>query len=585
MKTLLLIDEPKETNILSNGPVEFFAPWAKPFKGIDQLTPPSFGPYPNPEELYKTFLKTINSAQYLADVLSDVVPSTLGISEYPKSFWKYFFCRYVILTAGFVEDTMKRLKSLPEDDYVLGRPVNTEISCPATIEVFLDTIDDPDFRRAIIDVCLKSEFSEHKRIDYYSRRGIRLRSKKRKLYPFLRGMYYFAKGCAGNIISSFVPSHGIAMGLVRHSFYDVLFYSYSGIFVPAERLFQKKIPDFEPDWDLREKITENLSPPFKEIVKFTLPLTDLEGLRDVLKISKTIVERFPENGKRLYVNPRAFTNRVLSRMAVCLLSHAGYEVVSIQHGGACHYQAQPGLIFTEGIVADAVATWGWKEWDERPKIKTNKVIPMPSIYLYRLRKSMVNKKKKWKALLAVYTEGRYPKWIYDPIWPDMAFDYFSRQKVLFNYFNQLKPSAVKLYHDDDGWEQDKWIKENFKNLTILSSGKFVKYADEAQICIVDYCSTVFVEMLARNKPFICTWSRKWFSSTPGFEQDLDKLSNVGIFYADPEDLVKQFSLIGNDIEGWWNEPERKKIVSELARKDAYCPDDTRKQWRKEFCRP
>ena len=63
------------------------------------------------------------------------------------------------------------------------------------------------------------------------------------------------------------------------------------------------------------------------------------------------------------------------------------------------------------------------------------------------------------------------------------------------------------------------------------------------------------------------------------------MSNVGIFYADPEDLVKQFSLIGNDIEGWWNEPERKKIVSELARKDAYCPDDTRKQWRKEFCRP
>ena len=57
---------------------------------------------------------------------------------------------------------------------------------------------------------------------------------------------------------------------------------------------------------------------------------------------------------------------------------------------------------------------------------------------------------------------------------------------------------------------------------------------------------------------------------------------VGIIAETPEKLAALVNTIHNDVEGWWNEPERQKVVNKICNKYAYFPKNAKEIWIKKI---
>ena len=63
---------------------------------------------------------------------------------------------------------------------------------------------------------------------------------------------------------------------------------------------------------------------------------------------------------------------------------------------------------------------------------------------------------------------------------------------------------------------------------------------------------------------------------------MEDLINVGVVVTSWYALKVGLERIYRDIDGWWNEPERKKVVSRIRKKYAYLPQNAEKMWETEI---
>jgi len=277
-------------------------------------------------------------------------------------------------------------------------------------------------------------------------------------------------------------------------------------------------------------------------------------------------------------------------MFLALLVDRGAKVSSIQHGGYMGmYESHPAVAIESCMVVDEYISSGSSRWGVREMDKyVNDPRPLPLPYLTSLKEKSLQlyseNKLKYSVTILVLTENRMLKWLYNPIFPDMAFDYFERERELFSYFNTISDVVVKTYKIDDGWGQYQWIKEKFPNIGCTCEGKFVDYALQSELVIVDYNSTGFAELLVMSVPFMATWSRRWFKGTPMFEECIDELQLAGIFFEDPHELVKVYNEVRDDVNSWWNDEKKFAVasVSERIALTASNVDQCKSVWNDEF---
>ena len=232
--------------------------------------------------------------------------------------------------------------------------------------------------------------------------------------------------------------------------------------------------------------------------------------------------------------------------------------------------------------------WGYRGKGPGDNLCNKSLKVLPSIKFSKLNEKAahyVNKNKKWKATLLLLTENRKIKWLYTPLLPDMAHDYYSRQGVLLQYFNSVIPSVAKIYPKEFGWNQKEWIERKFTNLKLSYKKKnFIDYALKSEIVIIDYNSTGFLEMVAVKKiPFMCTWNRRWFRGDDRFEEILDCMEKADIFHENPESLIntyKEITTIG--INSWWNGKSQKEAVNLMMKNYALIDKNYREIWYKEL---
>ena len=589
---LLVLDRPQDSEIIKSRDTEYFGPWAQPINLPTDLLKPTFEAYSKPESIYEAQNKALKITEDLLQKLIQVFPVLTGV-KLGERFWKILFGYHIISLAGFIVDIETRQAALPEKDYVLGLPDidNPEGFIPYSFTEIQEKIYFNDFfRQYLMGLYLKPFYKQREFIKYCDFSPKRKQNKKQELLAkILQNDYkdFLRKKCLSTLKSFGVynkvhSSHG------KYLFWDYYHLDYdtrkklTGSLLTEQVLPKiKALPFFKIDKNKRQKIKESFPFPFGDILSISLPVMAFEGLPCVVDNVSKYLDSFDEVD-RIYTYGQAFLENEIKTTLFALLATRGKKLISIQHGGGDYFTCASS--FMDRRVVDEYISWGpgYMRHDSFPN--ANKIRSLPSVYLSGLKnKSSLNKKnKKWDALLTFLEENRYIKWLYNPLYPDLAQDYFSREKVLLDYFSRKKHIAAKVYSVEYGWKQIEWIEKEYSTIQLLTFGRLVYYACQSKIVIIDHYGTVILELLAMNHPFLATWDRRWFKGQDLFEKFIDKLIEVGIFYEHPQDLIAFYNkLEHSDIAGWWHDKKRQEVVKAMAESFALTSDDAISIWKKE----
>jgi putative transferase (TIGR04331 family) len=593
---LLLLDRPRDVSILNGREVEFFGPWAQPIQLPVDLVAPKLEPYPTPESVYEAGMKAMNMAHNLLEQLGRIMPSLTGVNT-GKRFWGILLGHHVISLTGIIQDIITRHQALPEKDYILGLPYddnhireNIPYSWSDAMElIFFDDC----FRWHAMGLYLKRYYGNYELIAYSNFPRKRIAESLNELITttpqkYLKWLYKKVNstllGSQRHKEPSTLPNnHSLIWDRYQLSNFD--FTKLGATFLSEEFIpHVRSLPYFSVDTEKRKNIKNSLPQPYGELLSVSLPVMAVEGLSSLVNLIEANKRQRFEKIKNIYTHGQGFTDEEPKRALLALLADHGKKIVSIQHGGGATYYAHSG-IFLDKVIADEYISWGPGYSDYNETADSNQTKFLPSIYLTHLKQNRQgNKKRKWDVLFVVLEEGRYIKWLYSPLFPDMAHDYFTREKVLFDYFCMEK-AAVKVYPETYGWGQADWIRAKYPAAKLLIGGRFVDYALQSRIVIVDYNSTAFLEMLALGRPFLSTWNRRWFRGNNLFEKYIDNLIDLGVFYEQPEALVESYSkIISPDIELWWNESKRQRVLKEMANNFALTSENAYEEWKEEFRR-
>lgn len=594
---LLLLDRPIDEGLPRQRRVEFFGPWAQPIRSPQDLSGPAFEPYPDPQSVYSASLKTINAAEDILAGLSDILPALTGVRKGTR-FWKAYLGFHVVMLAGLVEDMKNRHRALPDKDYILGLPSNeyTQGYIPYTWKDAWKYLQfDDSFKWLAMSVYLKDYYRNQELIEYQEiplrricKRGEELRTKLLQ-----NGPCWILKKVSSSVLGRFVSSKRInfykmRVGSLVWDRYQMEDYNFErlGAFLLPEKYPRdnKPLPIFFADTEKRGKLKDALPHPYGELLSRSLPLIDLEGLAHLIKVVEGSDLSMFGGVKSVYTHGQAFSDDGMRRVLFALLADTDRKIMAVQHGIGDAYLAHAGL-FTERTIADGHIYWGPGYYNEDDIPGREKAKALPSIYLSGLTQKArrAHKKKKWDILFVVLEENRYIKWLYSPLFPDAACDYFRREKVYFDYFCSGKNTAIKAYPFTCGWGQFDWIKRSYPRARLLTAGKFVNYALKSKIVIVDYLGTSFLEILAMKMPFLATWNRRWFKGSSCFEGFIDHLTEAGIFYEQPQDLIGAYrDIIGRDVHGWWIDKKRQSAIKAMADNFAMVSEMAEEEWEKEF---
>lgn len=592
---LLLLDRPLNENIVRERDVEFFGPWAQPIHSPDELSKTAFEPYPDHQSVYRVSLEVMRVAEGILEILSDALPALTGVPA-GERFWRTYLGFHVTMLAGIVEDIKHRRASLPEKDYILGVPAGaeTQVQVPYSWRdtwQYLQFCD--DFKWHVMSISLKEHYHKQELVPYLRfplRKIVKksdeiytkfLQSGHRRIFRKMLSVlpHPFGFSAKSALRQNTLPS----LVWDRYQMEDFDFKKLDAAFFPE--WYNKAVkPRFIPCVDKKKRagLKESLPKPYGELFSETLPLLDLEGLPHMVKLVKDSGLRTYENIERIYTHGQAFADDGARRVLFSLLADAGKNTVAIQHGIGHAYFAHSGLL-PERVIADEHIYWGRGYTDGAQKARV-----LPSIYLSRLKQKLpyiayARKKRIWDALFVVLEENRYIKWLYSPLFPDLAEDYFKRQKKLFDYFCVKAHTAIKIYPVTYGWGQFDWIKARYPRARVFNAGKFVNYAHSSKLVIVDYLGSSLLEILAMGTPFLACWNRRWFRGVRRFEEHLDKLIEAGVFYERPEELIQAYiTKIRPDTAAWWQDDKRQGIIKAMAEDFALTSNKVNEEWQEEF---
>ena len=594
---ILLLDRADESGIGSE--IEFFGPWAQVFKYPNEIEKPSFNPYQGYQDVHKVYMGSYEAADRILEELREKMPSWTGVYGKSDKFWNILLSHMVVTMCGAVGDVEQRRRALPDEEYILGAPVVDDgFDYPKT---FADSkgmiFRDNRYRTRIAFQMLSGIYSNHVDVDYLYDEVVRVGQSnsaslaKRIYYGAPAKMRSFLKKLRVKLSTVFQNKSKVTSILWDNydSFIDIRDGSYVYRETVVGRRGSKNSKNqVQFDAVMRNEIRDSFGFPYGNVLSEIIPYTALEGLKSLSdSVDLSGLELYP-NISKIYSQDRALVDSDYWRVAAALLADQGIEVVSYSHGAMTYY-THP-LVGMTRHALDGYISWGMTDWYdsdnqestpgcERPKA-------LPSVYLSRLRERFGEGRveAKWDVTFLFLYDNKKIKWLYTPLFPDLAYDYYRREKVLLDNFRDNDKCVVKLYPKEYGWNQKDWILDKYPKLVCAYAEKnFLDYAVSSKLIIVDYNSTGFLELLVLEFPFLCTWDRNWFRGNEKFEECLSQLAEVGIFYEDPAELIDNYNNhIRSDVDQWWNQEFRIKAVREFASNFAMTSGDWRDQWSSEF---
>ena len=141
----------------------------------------------------------------------------------------------------------------------------------------------------------------------------------------------------------------------------------------------------------------------------------------------------------------------------------------------------------------------------------------------------------------------------------------------------LDVEVVARLYPDAGWEFSEIIKKRFPNIVIDDfEEQFQEAVKKYKLYIIDVISTTWGEAYAAGVPIMFVGNRQLEHYSSSGEYLVNKLRSCGVYQEDGESAGKYITSIINNIEEWWNDAERQKIVQEFVDVYANIPKNLEK---------
>jgi putative transferase (TIGR04331 family) len=235
-------------------------------------------------------------------------------------------------------------------------------------------------------------------------------------------------------------------------------------------------------------------------------------------------------------------------------AESGTKLMGIQHGGNYGSASYMHVEEHELAITDYYCSWGWSSSAEGAKI-----ITLPASKLVG-RKRLGANNKKTGILLAVTSIPRYLLRLQNLNSGEFS-DYLRWQ---FQFVASLSPEVKRdlkiRFRSDYGQDlSERWTNAGCSEDYIQDwRVNFNDSLKKSRLFVCGDLATVFAESLSADTPTILFCDPRVFTIRPEAESFYKELSNAGILYDNPYAAARVANVVYDDVETWWNKPERQR---------------------------
>ena len=299
-----------------------------------------------------------------------------------------------------------------------------------------------------------------------------------------------------------------------------------------------------------------------------IPKVFTEGFHDLLNTAKQSYRKL----FKTIISANAWWTNEVFKAYVGICKNEGSRLFGIQHGGSGTVNYENNSF--EWKILDRFYTWGWES--KRGKLQ---IVRAPAVKMVGAKK---NKKGNAKILFintvpSTFTIAFAKTGLYQRMY------YADEIKFVDSLSDFVKEHLVLRPYRNFGNATDRY-RERFPEIPIESLElNYMKSISKARMCVFDHLpSTTMLEALSKGIPLLLFWRHEFEDYTEEAEPIFEDLKKVQILHNSPESAAMLLNEICNDIEIWWNEPERQKAVHAFRDKFAYVPKNALKWWLNEF---
>lgn len=337
--------------------------------------------------------------------------------------------------------------------------------------------------------------------------------------------------------------------------------------------FERKKMNIEIDRKWREKDTflPNIDDEFIvlmcKLLKRNLPIAYVESFGFLQKQASKLY-RFAQNPNVVFFANGGSYDEVFKAYLMGI-RHKKTIFCDIQHGGDYGIVRTPGM-HCEYEMSDWLYTWGWAIEKNFPC----HCKPMPAAKL--LDKRLQNVKTGDKILYVSYT---YPRRGHELYKRALIYDKDKKNEIEFlkGLSEPLKNRIiVRLFQSDFGWRVKDELDKQVTGLTYDDEKDFYVSLGKAKLVVLMVWSTTILEALYAGKPVLVLHYAG--QAEESAIEDIKDLERVGILVQTWEKLGAQLEAIYQNVDQWWNDPERQKVVQRIRDKYTFMPQDAKKVW-------
>lgn len=261
------------------------------------------------------------------------------------------------------------------------------------------------------------------------------------------------------------------------------------------------------------------------------------------------------------------------------LEDKGTMLLGTQHGGVYGALKNMPSEDHETAIVDYYYSWGWERTD-----CTATVIPMPATKLVGRKKIEPDNSKKG-VLWGATSAHRYV--IQFPYLPMHFQEYLAWQMRFANALPQHIMTEVRFrpHYENYAWGTVERMKECVPDIRVETwDVPFQESLGNCRLYVCDHLSTTFAEALAVNKPTVLFCNPQTNRLRQEAQPYFDLLRAGGILFDTPEAAALAVATVYDDVEAWWNAPERQKTIRSFCERFARISPDAMTLWSNELKR-
>lgn len=316
---------------------------------------------------------------------------------------------------------------------------------------------------------------------------------------------------------------------------------------------------------------------FETILSHTLPKDMPQCFLETYELlGREMRNHYPPYPPVIFSTNSSYFNEYFKQWAAEAIEK-GTIFLGVQHGGNYGSDLFMRAMDHEIAITDRFYSWGWKLNGPHSKIS-----PMPATKL--VGRKIIGPNNRKEGVLFTCTSA--PRYLFriqtynNEIFPD----YIDWQ---FRFYRTLsvdiqRKLRVRLFYNF-GWDMYERWKNVFPNVIIEGMEKsFSKSMDNCRIVVCDHLLTVHAESLSAHKPTILFWNPKVIRLKQDCMPYYDELRAAGILHDTPEAAAATLNRVYDDVERWWNQPERQTAVNNYCNRFARTSPHALSEWTKEF---